>query len=212
MADVSVPSIVTATPAATETVLGITSLAALKRFSIQDLVNAGVAAVAPSGGVLALTGSIVNTANANRLALGATAAFDNFARIIGATPKLELWHDGDSVGRLSYSTGVLTYGTHAGNGSVTAKLSVDASGNLGLSTSTFGTSAAGVFAVKNGTAPTTGPADTVQFYSSDDAAGHTIPSFFCEGTNVLATGQADSASSVRVKVRINGTVVTLLAI
>ena len=83
---------------------------------------------------------------------------------------------------------------------------------LGLGTSTFGTSAAKVLAIANGTAPTTGPADTVQFYSSDDAAGHTIPSFFTEGTNVLATGQADSVSSVRVKMRVNGTVVTLLAI
>lgn len=55
-------------------------------------------------------------------------------------------------------------------------------------------------------------ADTVHFYSSDDAAGHTIPSFYCEGTNVVATGQADSASSVRVKMRINGTVRTFLCI
>ena len=55
-------------------------------------------------------------------------------------------------------------------------------------------------------------ADTVCFYSSDDAAGHTIPSFQCEGTNVVATGQADSVSSVRVKMRINGTVRTFLCI
>ena len=86
-------------------------------------------------------------------------------------------------------------------------------GNFGFhATPSFGTSAVGVISVKNGTAPTTGPADTVQFYSTDDATGHTIPSFFCEGTNVLATGQADIATSVRVKMRINGTVVTLLAL
>ena len=66
--------------------------------------------------------------------------------------------------------------------------------------------------VKTATAPTGATADNVVFYSSDDAAGHTVPSFYCEGTNVIATGQADSASSVRVKMRINGTVVTLLAI
>jgi hypothetical protein len=52
----------------------------------------------------------------------------------------------------------------------------------------------------------------VQFYSIDDVADHTIPAFYCEGTNVLATGQADSVSSVRVKMRINGTTVTLLGI
>lgn len=92
----------------------------------------------------------------------------------------------------------------------TAKLYV--SDNVGIGTTTFGTSAAKVLSLLTGTAPSTGPADTVQFYSSDDAAGHTIPSFFCEGTNVVATGQADSASSVRVKMRINGVVRTFLCI
>lgn len=66
--------------------------------------------------------------------------------------------------------------------------------------------------IYNGTAPVAGTVDSVIFYSSDIAAGHTEPSFFCEGTSVLATGQGDSASSVRVKMRINGTEVTLLAI
>lgn len=61
MADVSVPSIATATPAATETVVGVTSLAAVKRFSIQDLVNAGVAAVTPTGGTMAVTGAFSAT-------------------------------------------------------------------------------------------------------------------------------------------------------
>lgn len=98
------------------------------------------------------------------------------------------------------------------NASGTELVRFASGGNVGIGTTTFGTSAAKVLGVKTGTAPTTGPADTVQFYSSDDAAGHTIPSFFCEGTNVIATGQADSVSSVRVKMRINGTVVTLLAI
>lgn len=87
------------------------------------------------------------------------------------------------------------------NGS--AKLIVDAEGDAwmtgGLRVGQSGTAAAGV-------------ADEVLFYSSDNSAGHTIPSFYTEGTEVLATGQADSASSVRVKMRINGTVVTLLAI
>lgn len=74
------------------------------------------------------------------------------------------------------------------------------------------TGSTNTLSIINGTAPDNGLTDSVIFYSSDDAAGHTIPSFYCEGTNVIATGQADSASSVRVKVRINGTVVTLLAI
>lgn len=83
---------------------------------------------------------------------------------------------------------------------------------LQIGDATFGASATKTLAISTGVAPSTGPADTIQLYSSDESAGHTIPSFFCEGTNVLATGQADSASSVRVKMRINGTVVTFLAI
>lgn len=113
---------------------------------------------------------------------------------------------GDAPGRLTF------YTTTDGAGDVTERMRITSAGNVGVGTSTFGTSAAGVFSIANGTAPSTGPADTVQFYSSDDAAGHTIPSFYCEGTNVVATGQADSASSVRVKMRINGTVYTFLCI
>ena len=66
--------------------------------------------------------------------------------------------------------------------------------------------------IANGTTPAAGVADSVQVYSIDDAAGHTIPGFYCEGTNVVATGQADSVSSVRVKIAINGTTRTFLCI
>jgi hypothetical protein len=96
---------------------------------------------------------------------------------------------------------------------------IGASGTTRPRTGYFGTaisilgvvSGVGTLALGNGSAPTA-QADTVHVYSTDESAGNTIPSFMCEGTAVLATGQADSASSVRVKVRINGTVVTLLAI
>jgi hypothetical protein len=64
-----------------------------------------------------------------------------------------------------------------------------------------------VLLMYNGTVAS-GTADAVKFYS----AGHTIPSFYCEGTDVLQTGMADSASSRRVRMRINGTVVELLGI
>jgi hypothetical protein len=88
---------------------------------------------------------------------------------------------------------------------------IDAGGNVGIGATSFGTSAAGVLGIKNGTAPGSGVADTVQFYSSDHAAGHTIPSFYCEGTDVVMTDQADSTSDIRIRVRINGTVYQLLA-
>jgi len=45
-------------------------------------------------------------------------------------------------------------------------------GNLGLGTTTFGTSAVKVLAIKNGTAPSTSPTDTPQIYSADITAGN----------------------------------------
>lgn len=130
---------------------------------------------------------------------GASSAF-TFGFATTAGPAVQLW--GTSTGPAGAML-FLTAGTE--------RARITDSG-LAIGGTSFGASATKVLSIANGTAPTTGPADTVQFYSSDDAAGHTIPSFYCEGTNVIATGQADSASSVRVKMRINGTVVTLLAV
>lgn len=66
------------------------------------------------------------------------------------------------------------------------------------------------------TAPTGNQsADSISIYSSDSTAagaGNTIPSFYCEGTGVLLTGQSDATSSRRVRMRFNGSEVTLLAI
>jgi hypothetical protein len=104
------------------------------------------------------------------------------------------------------------YTTADAQAAVSLALYIDHNRNVGIGTTTFGTNAAQVFSIETGTAPSAGVADTVQIYSSDNSAGNTIPSFYCEGTEVIATGQADSTSSVRVKMRINGTVVTLLAI
>ena len=86
-----------------------------------------------------------------------------------------------------------------------------ADGNI-LIGSTAINSGTNVLAVQNGSAPTLAAIDQIVLYSSDNSAGHTVPSFYCEGTQVLATAQADSVSSVRVIMRINGTLVTLLAI
>lgn len=82
-------------------------------------------------------------------------------------------------------------------------------GNVGIGTSTFGTSAATVLAIATGTAPTTGPADTIQIFSTDLSAGNTILSLRTEGTPVNANTTA--AATHRIAVRINGTVYYLLA-
>lgn len=126
---------------------------------------------------------------------------------VSAANGFQIQQVGADTNLLNYENGYLAFFTN-----VTEQMRITAVGNVGIGTAAFGTSAAKVLGLRNGTAPSTGPSDTVQFYSSDDAAGHTIPSFFCEGTNVVATGQADSASSVRVKMRINGVVRTFLCI
>ena len=89
------------------------------------------------------------------------------------------------------------------------RLRITSTGNLGLGTSTFGTSAATAFAIATGTAPTTGPADTIQIYSTDLSAGNTMLSLYTEGTVVNANVVA--AATHRIAIRVNGTVYYLLA-
>jgi hypothetical protein len=91
----------------------------------------------------------------------------------------------------------------------TERLRITSGGNLGLGTSTFGTSAATVLAIATGTAPTTGPADTIQIYSTDLSAGNTMLSLYTEGTVVNANTTA--AATHRIAIRVNGTVYYLLA-
>ena len=81
-------------------------------------------------------------------------------------------------------------------------------GNIGLGTTSFGTSATNTLCVFTGTAPTTAPADTVQIYSTDLSAGNTIPSFYTEGTNV---GTGTPAANRTIAIRMNGTVYYLIA-
>lgn len=89
------------------------------------------------------------------------------------------------------------------------RLCITSGGNLGLGTSTFGTSAATALAIATGTAPTTGPADTIQIYSTDLSAGNTMLSLYTEGTVVNANTTA--ATTHRIAIRVNGTVYYLLA-
>jgi hypothetical protein len=90
-------------------------------------------------------------------------------------------------------------------------MTLDASGNLGLNTSTFGTSAAGVLSIANGTAPTTGPADTVQLFSVDRSAGNTIPAVRCEGSGVTNAGITNTTVTHKIAMQVNGTIYYLLA-
>lgn len=91
------------------------------------------------------------------------------------------------------------------------RLRLDNSGNVGINVSSFGTSAAGVLALKNGTEPSSGPADTVQFYSVDRSAGNTIPAVYCEGSGVTNAGITSTTVTHKIALKVNGTVYYLLA-
>jgi hypothetical protein len=95
--------------------------------------------------------------------------------------------------------------------SATERMRLDSAGNLGLNTATFGTSAAGVLALANGTAPSTGPADTVQIFSVDRSAGNTIPAVRCEGSGVTNAGITNTTVTNKIAIQVNGTIYYLLA-
>ena len=89
------------------------------------------------------------------------------------------------------------------------RMRITSLGNVCIGTTAAGTSAEEVLAIGTGVAPTTGPADTIQIYSTDLSAGNTILSLYTEGTPVNANTTA--AATHRIAVRINGTVYYLLA-
>lgn len=91
------------------------------------------------------------------------------------------------------------------------RLRLDGSGNVGVNVTSFGTSAAGVLGLKNGTEPTTGPADTVQIYSVDRSAGNTIPAIYTEGTGVTSAGITSTTVTTKIAIKVNGTIYYLLA-
>ena len=96
-------------------------------------------------------------------------------------------------------------------GVVGERMRLDSQGNLGLNTATFGTSAAGVLSLGTGTAPSTGPADTVQIFSVDRSAGNTIPAVRCEGSGVTNAGITNTTVTNKIAIQVNGTIYYLLA-
>jgi hypothetical protein len=85
-------------------------------------------------------------------------------------------------------------------------------GNTGIGTSTFGTSATRTFAVLNGTAPSTSPADTFQMYSADITSGNAAPHFRTENGAVIKLYQQDNGVAAADFVAGIGSPVTTLDI
>lgn len=110
---------------------------------------------------------------------------------------------GASSGFLYMNNNVdLLFGTNS-----TERVRLSSTGNMGLGTSVFGTNAVKVFAIGNGTEPTTSPADEIQIYSVDISAGN--------ASLGLRTEQTVSAVTVEVPtnfllIRINGTTYKML--
>ena len=77
----------------------------------------------------------------------------------------------NTVGQLviANQTGYLNF-IDATTGSPEKRMTIDPDGNVGIGTESFGATAAGVLAIKNGTAPTSSPADMVQLYAEDVTA------------------------------------------
>ena len=91
------------------------------------------------------------------------------------------------------------------------RLSIDSSGNVGIGVSTFGTSAAKVLSIGTGTEPTTGPAGSVQFFTSTRSASNTIPAIFTEGSGVTNAAITNTTVTNKIAIKVNGTIYYLLA-
>ncbi len=103
----------------------------------------------------------------------------------------------------STAIGKQTYTTKSnqvvlGNASVTETL---LRGNVGVGVTVFGTSAATVLGIGNGTEPSTSPADMVQLYSVDLSAGNATLGLRTETAVVTESVVSDRTLSVRI----NGT-------
>jgi len=136
--------------------------ASTERMRIDSSGNVGIGTSSP-GGRLEVTGagsSIVDArlriSNPNTSSFS-TAVFDLYSN--GRT-RVEIYGQQDGTG----NGGFLIINTSDAAGALQERMRIDASGNVGIRTSSFGTSAAGVIGIANGTAPTTSPAGMGQLY------------------------------------------------
>lgn len=112
--------------------------------------------------------------------------------------------------RLTNTSGAVSFDVHKGNNTATINCSFSGngssyvafdSGNFGIGTNTYGTSAVKVLGIKNGTEPTTSPADTLQIYAVDLSAGNSTLGLRTETGVVTESVTSDRTLSVKI----NGT-------
>ena len=105
------------------------------------------------------------------------------------------------------NAGVFTFSDGAGG----TRMTLNASGNLLVGATAAGTSAAKVLAIGTGTEPTTGPAGTVQLFTSTRSASNTIPAIFTEGSGVTNAAITNTTVTNKIAIKVNGTIYYLLA-
>lgn len=73
---------------------------------------------------------------------------------------------GESTGALAWirTAGAMTFSSGSTGSALTERMRIDGNGNVGIGTSSFGTSAVRVLSIANGTAPTSSPAGIGQLY------------------------------------------------
>lgn len=101
----------------------------------------------------------------------------------------------------AYGTDLRFETTAPGGTTRSAKVWILGNGNVGIGTGTFGTSAAGVLGIINGTAPSTSPADMIQIFSLDLSAGNASLGLRTE--TAVVTESVAQASTLMIN--INGT-------
>jgi hypothetical protein len=181
-----------------------------------------------SGALALINGSRVSTSG--NYGLGSTAGYAARLHVAGAgnfgAPVLGQLISGSDAAPLYVTNSTQLYGLVVGSNTATGKVWLqaqrvdgtataydmtlnEAGGNVGIGTTSFGTSASRVLSLGNATEPSSGPADTVQFYSTDRSAGNTIPAIYCEGTGVI-TANTTAAATHRIALKVNGTIYYLL--
>lgn len=146
-----------------------------------------------AGTVSALSGSLITSESSGNNYLQFLSPNTAFQAILFGDV------DNNVIGQIVYSHGTNYLGFHV---NVSERMRIDSSGNVGIGTATFGTSAAGALAIKNGTAPTANVADVTQIFSKDASTGGATLGLFTEAA-VESIGTF--TASHKLKIWINGT-------
>ena len=122
--------------------------------------NVGIGTAVPGGGV--------------KLHISTSSDTDSYAvtRFEADTQSFDVGVGGSTADIPALRNKFYIYDATPGGASsdVRTKLAIDSEGNIGIGVTSFGTDAASVLGIKNGTAPTSSPANMVQLYAEDVAA------------------------------------------